>query len=387
MSVATPRRRSRPPTNGKSKRARQRQPAPQPPPAGPAKALRLIDCDVHHANRKPEDLFPFLPRHYVEYIKDFGTMMPGVGYTNMPGAGARQDLWTDLDVNPSTVVDVARKRHLDAYGIDIAVLTGGPYAAAVHPEADYAAAYCRAFNDWTLETWVAADPRFRASIHVSPADPAQAASEVDRLGPRPECVQVMMPAGARMPYGNRFYHPIYAAAERHRLPVCVHFGAEGAGVAAPPTAAGYPSYYLEMRMARPQIAMAHVVSLICEGVFERFPGLKFLFIEHDTFWVPGLMWHMDADWKAVRDYTPWVKRLPSDYIRQHIRFGSQPMEQPPTAADLKTFLAWLHADEILVYASDYPHWDWDEPATFLSGVDEDLRRRILVENAKALYGF
>lgn len=385
MSVAAPRRRTRPAADGRSGRARQQQPAPQTPP--PAKALRLIDCDVHHTNRKPEDLFPFLPRHYVEYIKDFGTMMPGVGYTNMPGNGARQDLWTDTNVNPSTVVDVARQKHLDAYGIDIAVLTGGPYAAAVHPDADYAAAYCRAFNDWTLATWVAADPRFRASIHVSPGDPALAAAEIDRLGPRPDCVQVMMPAGARMPYGNRAYHPIYAAAERHRLPVCIHFGAEGAGLAAPPTAAGYPSYYLEMRMARPQVAMAHVVSLICEGVFEKFPNLKFLFIEHDTFWVPGLMWHMDADWKAVRDYTPWVKRLPSEYIRQHIRFGSQPMEQPPTSADLKTFLAWLHADEVLVYASDYPHWDWDEPATFLSGVDEGLRKRIMVENAQALYGF
>ena len=61
---------------------------------------------------------------------------------------------------------------------------------------------------------------------------------------------------------------------------------------------------------------------------------------------------MDADWKSVRDYTPWVKSLPSEYIRKHIRFGCQPMEQPPTKKDLHTFLKWLHADEILVYASE-----------------------------------
>jgi predicted TIM-barrel fold metal-dependent hydrolase len=141
-----------------------------------------------------------------------------------------------------------------------------------------------------------------------------------------------------------------------------------------------------MRMARPQIAMAHTASLICEGVFERFPSLRFLFIEHDTFWVPGMMWHMDADWKAVRDYTPWVKKLPSEYIRGHIRFGSQPMEQPPTRADLTTFLGWLHADEILVYASDYPHWDWDDPKSVLPGIDEELRRRIFAETACEMYG-
>jgi hypothetical protein len=169
--------------------------------------------------------------------------------------------------------------------------------------------------------------------------------------------------------------------------VCIHFGAEGAGISASPTAAGHPSYYLEMRMARPQIAMAHVVSLICEGVFEKYPHFRFLFIEHDTFWVPGLMWHMDADWKGLRDYTPWVKQLPSEYIRQHIRFGSQPMEQPPTKHDLEIFLEWLHADELLLYASDYPHWDWDEPTTFLAGLDTDLRHRIMCENAREFYGF
>ena len=351
------------------------------------KALRLIDCDVHHRHAESSDLFPYLPKHYVEYIKDFGDMMPALGHTNMPGKGARTDLWVDTDTNPSVQPEIAREKHLDTYDVDIAVLTGGPYAAAVHSDPDYAAAYCRAFNDWTLEHWVGTDDRFRASIHIAPQDPALAVAEIKRLGDRSEFVQVLMPAGARMPFGNRHYHPIYAACEEYGLPVCVHFGAEGSGIASSPTAAGYPTYYLEMRMARPQIAMAHVASLICEGVFEKFPGFRFLFIEHDFFWVPGLMWHMDGDWKALRDYTPWIKRLPSEYLREHIRFGSQPMPNTPTPADLKTLLNWLHADEVMVFASDYPHWDWDEPSAFLTGYDEAFRQKILVDNSRQLYGF
>jgi uncharacterized protein len=349
-------------------------------------STRIIDCDVHHAFPDSTALFPYLPRQYIEYIKDFGDMMPSVGYTNVPGRGARHDLWVGAETNPSTVPEICIEKHLNLYEVDLAILTGGPYGTGVHPDVDYAAAYCRAFNDWTLEHWVSKDSRFRASIHIAPQDPALAAAEIERLASRPEFVQVLMPAGARLPFGNRFYHPIYAACEAHGLPVCIHFGGEGAGIAAPPTAAGFPSYYLEMRMARPQIAMAHVVSLICEGVFEKYPDLRFLFIEHDFFWVPGLLWHMDGDWKGLRDYTPWVKKLPSEYVRQNIRFGSQPMPDMPSKADLAKFLEWLRADEVLVFASDYPHWDWDEPSAFLTGFDPKLRHQIMVENARKLYG-
>lgn len=348
----------------------------------------IIDCDLHHNLPSQEALFPYLPRHYVEQIKDFGAMMPGIGYTNVPGSGARPDLWHDYpDANPATLPQVAIEAHLDPYNVEIGVLTGGAtYGATVHPNADYAAAYCRAFNDWTLAEWASKDERLYTSIFVSPVDPLQAAAEIDRLAENPKCIQVMMSAGAQWPFGNRFYHPIYEACARHGLPMCIHFGGEGAGIAAPPTAAGYPSYYLEMRMARPQIAMAHTVSLICEGVFEKFPDFQFLFIEHDVFWVPGLMWHMDNDWKGLRDYTPWVKKLPSEYLRSNIRFGSQPMPNTPTRQDLEIFLQWMWADEVMLFASDYPHWDWDEPSSFMAGFDEKLRRKIMYENARAFYG-
>ena len=106
-------------TKTKTKKRKQRKSSPK-----KQKKLRLIDCDVHHLPPDDEALFPYLPRHFVEYIKDFGSMMPSLGHTNMPGKGSRQDLWVGQDTNPTTLVDVARQKHLDAYDIDIAVLTG-----------------------------------------------------------------------------------------------------------------------------------------------------------------------------------------------------------------------------------------------------------------------
>lgn len=349
---------------------------------------RVIDCDVHHNTPSHEALFPYLPRQYREQMEDFGGMAPSIGYTNMPGNGTRHDLWHDAggEENPNTRPEALIEHHIDRYDLDLAVLTGGPYAYAVHPTVDFGAAVCRAFNDWTAEHWLSKDERIRGSIHIAPSDPLQAAAEIRRLGPDPRFVQAMMPAGAHFPFGHRMYDPIYEACQEHGLPVCVHFGAEGAGTSSAPTAAGFPTYYLEMRMARPQIAMAHTASLICEGTFEKFPDFKFLFIEHDVFWVPGLMWHMDSDWMSLRDYTPWVRRLPSEYLKSHIRLGSQPFPNLPRVDDMETFLRWLDAGRILVFASDYPHWDWDEPSTFLLGENAELRDRVMYRTAAELYG-
>jgi len=350
---------------------------------GPEKLL-IVDCDIHEGTRSQKDLYPYLPQVYRDQIEDFGISFGGLTYPSIAKGATRHDLWRDEKTHPGTDVELVRE-FFDANGIDYGVLTGGPYGAVAHPDADFCAAYCRAFNEWEVDTWISADERFRGSIHIAPQDPMLAVQEIERLGTHPKIVQVMLPAGARFPYGNRFYHPIWEAAETLGLVICVHPSAEGAGINSPPTAAGYCTYYPEMRAAWAQIAQAHLASLIYEGVFAKFPRLKFLFIEHDTFWVPGLLWRMDADWKGLRFRVPWVEEKPSDYVLRNVRFGSQPIPEPPNPEDLLTHLKWMHADQTMVYCSDYPHWDMDLPTKILSGVSPELKRRIFGENARELY--
>lgn len=360
----------------------------------PRTDLALIDCDLHQSIKKPDDLFPYLPAVYKEQIIEQGLRFPASGYFNVAKNAARTDLADGCDASKphdgrSRGNDYAllREQHLDMWNIDYALLTGSSvYGASVIPDLDFAAAVCRAFNDWTLEHWLAQDERFLMAMAVSTADPHLAVQEIDRLGDHPKVKAIMLSTGARMPYGNRHYHPIWEACERHGLVVGIHPGSEGAGMAGPPTGVGYPTYYIETRMARPQMAMAHAVSFIAEGVFEKYPKLKVLFDECDQFWAVGLMWHMDADWKSLRDQTPWVQRLPSEYFRQHIRVGSQPMLETANNEQFFCMLDAMHAEETLVYSSDWPHWDWDDPATTFPKLPERLHRRIFSENAREMFG-
>ncbi|MCA1725126.1 MAG: amidohydrolase family protein [Thermomicrobia bacterium] len=244
----------------------------------------------------------------------------------------------------------------------------------------------RAYNDWTLAKWVRPHDCFKGSILVAAQHPDGAASEIHRLGNDPGMVQVLMASAARIPYGNPCYWPIYRAAVEYDLPVAIHVGAEGTGVANAPTGVGYPTTYLEFHTDHSQTMMAHCVSMVAEGVFEEFPTLKFAFIEGGVCWAPYVMGRLDRIYPALKAEVPYLKMLPSEYILDHCYWSTQPIEEPDNAAHLQQMLAMMHAERTVVFASDYPHWDFDNPLTAFKFFPPALKRRIFVENALALYG-
>jgi hypothetical protein len=359
--------------------------------------VSLIDCDVHQVVGGLDEIFPYLSSVHRQQFIDQDLLLPVSGYFG--STADRPDLLAPghphvgpdqaRDVNTNRVSYAQMREHLlEPWHVDYALLTGGNgfYSYALLPDPDYAAAFCRAFNDWTLEHWAAKDERFLIALAVAPQDPQRAVEEIYRLAGHRQVKAIILPTMARMPYGNRCYHPIWQACEETGLVVAIHVGDPGAGVAGPPTGVGYPTYFIETRMARAQQAQAHVASLVAEGVFERYPRLKALILEAQSWWLSGLMWHLDADWKSLREQTPWLKRKPSEYILEHIRLGSQPFFEPETDEQLFAMLEMIHAEQTLVFASDFPHFDWDDPATTFPKLPEALHRRIFAENARELFG-
>ena len=283
------------------------------------RGLSLIDTDVHNQPRSWDDLKPYLPAG----MRDRGIPIPdtaGTGYANPIGV-LRRDAFPPRGGPPGSCPETLRKQLLDAYGIDYAILTGAEIVG-IGTSADYyyAPMMARAYNDWLIENWLSGDPRLFGSLVIAPQNPAAAAQEIRRLGEHPRIKQVIMTSASRIPYGNPFYHPIYEAAQGFNLPMAIHPGHEGSGISGPPSSAGYPSSYFEKHTNISQGYMAQVISLVSEGVFEKFPKLKFVCIEGGFGWVPHLMWRFDKNYKALRIQTPWLKRLPSETILDHVRF-------------------------------------------------------------------
>jgi predicted TIM-barrel fold metal-dependent hydrolase len=350
-----------------------------------ARDLALIDCDAHHNWRGARDVLPYLPRYWADYVVESQfKSLPNSPYPKGVNGGERVDARPGEGQLAGSDVDLFRRQLLDEWGVDIAILTGQFYNVAFLANAGFATALSTALNDWMIDAWLSQDARFRGSLTVPMQDPHAAAKEIDRLGERADIVQILIPAGSRMPYGQAFHDPIWEACERHGLVVGIHFG--GIGIMHAPTSAGWPSYYLEWHTAMSQAFQAQVISLVSEGTFQKFPGLRFALIEGGFAWVPHVMWRLDKNWKAMRAECPWLTRKPSEIIGEHFRLTTQPIEEPDNDEHLLQIFAMMDAAHTLMFSSDYPHWDFDSPQQAFPRLPADLKRRIFVENARELYG-
>jgi predicted TIM-barrel fold metal-dependent hydrolase len=228
---------------------------------------------------------------------------------------------------------------------------------------------------------------------VPSQQPELAAREIDRLGDHPGFVQVFLPVRSEALYGNRRYHPIFAAAARHGLVVGVHFGGSPGN---PPTPSGWPSYYLEEYVDMATIFESQVLSMIAEGLFERFPALRVSLLEGGFTWLPAWLWRIDKEWKGLRREIPWSRRLPSETVREHARLTIQPVDAPPEPRHLLEIIDALGDERMLLYASDYPHVhaapdrppaeDWTLAEAALGArLPNGLARKIMGENARGWY--
>jgi predicted TIM-barrel fold metal-dependent hydrolase len=98
------------------------------------------------------------------------------------------------------------------------------------------------------------------------------------------------------------------------------------------------------------------------------------------------LWRFDKNWKALRSTVPWLTRPPSELIRGRIFMTTQPIEEPPVHAHLKQLFEMFDAEHMLLFSSDFPHWDGDTPDFALRGFSESFKQRVRAGNAIELFG-
>ena len=340
-----------------------------------------IDCDIHASVPSTKAIAPYLEPHWREHVTVRGIDDLELMYSMTSGPLACRVDWRPEQGKPGANYDDVRRHALDGFGTSHAILNVVWGAGALHA-ADLSQALCTAVNDWIAAEWLDRDPRLRASVVVPLEHPERAAEEIARRAEDSRFVQVLLLAMGDAPLGKERYWPIYAAAERHGFTIGIHAGTTYRHA---PSMIGWPSHYVEDYVAQSAGMQSQLLSLIYEGALSSHPDLTFVLLESGVSWLPGVLWRADKTWRGLRMETPWLKEPPSAIVRRQVRLTVQPFDAPQDAVALTRLVDHLGSDELMLFATDWPHWRFEGTEAIPPGLPDDIRAKMMRENPLRTY--
>jgi uncharacterized protein len=293
------------------------------------------------------------------------------------GSNRRQMVTSAAELRPS----------LDELHVNKAVLFPDHllYLAMVR-DPSFAATLARSYNQWLYERWLLEDASLKGALVVAPQEPEAGAADIRRHAGHGEFVCVYLPAsGLRPLYGHKQYDVVYQAAIEVGLPVALHS-----------VEAVYPVFPFELNefrttfgahaVAHPFSMIANMVSMLETGVPARFPELKIAFMEAGCGWIPFILHRLDKEYVERRREVPFLQERPSHYIKRFF-YGTQPIEEPERLTDIVKLYELFDGENQAMFASDWPHHDFDHPEYFFGlPFTPEARRRIMGENAVRFFG-
>ncbi|WAP53821.1 amidohydrolase family protein [Streptomyces sp. S465] len=273
-------------------------------------------------------------------------------------------------------------RAMDAMSIDIQVVFPQPMLEiGLHPEKGIAVQLMKAYNRWFVENVLPKDPRIKTMLGLPFEDPQASLETIREFGDHPDVLGFLVTSQRHAGVHRNEYMPLYAELEERGLPIGFH-----AGPTWEDSMTSTMNRFLSVHaMSFVTCNMTHLTNWIVNGIPERFPRLKTIWIESGLAWLPFMMQRLDHEYLMRQSEAPLLRRLPSDYMRQ-MYYTSQPIEITDMALLESTFNA-MNAKDTLLYSSDWPHWDFDVPGRIMGipFLDEQAKLNILGGNARKVF--
>jgi uncharacterized protein len=250
----------------------------------------------------------------------------------------------------------------------------------------FASALARAYNRWLYERWLTEERSLKGALVIAPQDPQAGAQDIRRYAGKREFACIYLPAsGLKILYGHEMYDPVYRAAIEAGLPVVIH-SVEAVYPAFPFQLEQFRTSLAVHALAHPLSMVANLVSMLETAVPVRFPELKIGFMEAGTGWVPFIANRLDKEYVERRREVPLLQERPSRTMRRFF-YGTQPIEEPERRADVVALFELFDGENQAMFASDWPHHDFDHPQhVFALPFSPEARRKIMGLNAARFFG-
>lgn len=308
---------------------------------------------------------------------------PGTLYQNVYGRIPHQlALAEAVDANAGHTFTQLARRSMDAMGLDYQVVFPTPMLVlGMHPQDDIEAAVGRAYNRWLIERILPQDERIKGLLYLPFNTPQACIDIVKDFGDAKGVIGFAVTATRNKPVHHDQYMRLYAMIEETGKPLAFHSGFHW----------GDPSFlqlnrFISMHaLSFVHYSLIHLTNWVINGLPERFPKLKLVWVESGLAWVPFIMQRLDHEFMMRVCEAPMLKRPPSEYIRE-MHFTSQPLEKTNMMLLEASFRA-VNAETQLLFASDWPHWDFDPPSaiTTIPFLSEQAKRNILGLNAARVF--
>jgi predicted TIM-barrel fold metal-dependent hydrolase len=278
-----------------------------------------------------------------------------------------------------------RLKDLDTEGIDIQVVYPNIMAMASHlDDGDLAAAMCRAYNNYVGEKCKEFKGRVKGIAAVPLQKPGEAAKELNRAIKDLGLVGTVITGTLwQKNLDDPSFDEFYQTANDLGTAVGVHWIT---GCFDSPGQERFkdPYFYIHM-VGMPFNLMTGIMTLIGGGVMERYPKIKFVFLEIGASWMPYWMWRMDDHYTTGSHRLTTLPQRPSHYVRNDRCFVSCEPDEQGLAQTAEAI-----GDDRIIFASDYPHGDCDFPDSVTKfrnrrDISEELKEKILWRNAARLY--
>jgi uncharacterized protein len=281
----------------------------------------------------------------------------------------------------------ARLVDMDSEGIEVAVLFGGGIGGTIPALEDiaFAAELARARNTWVAEYCSANPARLRGTAVLPQQDTAAAVAELTRTVTELGFVGVSLLPNLRGRHmGDPYFFPIYKEAERLNVPICVHmflgrYGSEATGTMR------VDKFFYSHLFGHTFEQMIALTVVLGEGLLDRFPKLRFVFLESGAGWLPYWFYRLDEHYEVLGNQVPELKTMPSKLLERGQLYFSCEADETEIPRVIETI-----GDDWIVFASDYSHFDSrfpgaSEPIIENKQISDASKRKILNDNARRLY--
>ena len=355
----------------------------------------IVDVDGHHYESESyRDVFPFIEdpvirRNAMEGLRRgagrSALMNSQVGYQDISGRITRHWLRKYEKTPPETHRDITMTlRWMDAMGVDYGCLFPTPMLfLGLHPQVEVEVALARGYNRWLTEKILASEPRLISMLYLPFNDPEATYKMVKDFGDKKGVVGFMVTSPRYKPVHDNAYMKTYALLEEMGKPISFHAAYNWSDQALAMTNKFISVHALGFMWFN----MVHMTNWLMNGIPERFPKLKTIWIESGLTWAYCLAQRLDHSYMMRTSECAQLKRKPSEYMRD-MYYSSQPMEMPEDKSILANTFKVINAETQLLWSSDYPHWDFDLPSTIydLPFLSDQAKRNILGGNAAKLFG-